>query len=85
MKNPENCGYSEGVIHSHTEHCHQAGIQLGREQERGRILAWLHDQAALHHHAHGDAARRGALNHAADRLRDGRAPGRAEGTETTDG
>jgi len=80
MRNPTNCGLPDGFVHAHTDRCHQAGIQIGTEQgraqERAQIVAWLRDQAALHHHGAGDAARRGALNAAADRIETGREVGR---------
>lgn len=37
----ENCGYPDGVVHAHTDVCHRAGIDLGRQMERSEIVAFL--------------------------------------------
>lgn len=52
-------------------------VERGRQQERADIVAFLYAQADLHQGQPSDQKRRGALHHAADRIRDGREPGRA--------
>lgn len=54
----------------------KAGIELGEYATRRRAFNFLRAQADIHHGEPGDAIRRGALNHAADRFRDRRDPGR---------
>lgn len=43
MRNPENCGYPDGVMHAHVDNCHRAGIEVGiargRELERAEVSA----------------------------------------------
>lgn len=50
----------------------------GRDDQRAADVAYLYAQADVHHGRVGDQRRRGAIRHAADRLRDGRATGRPE-------
>lgn len=48
----------------------------GRADQRAADVAFLYDQAEIHRGRPSDAKRRGALHHAADRLRDGHGVGR---------
>lgn len=62
----------DGVVHPHVDRCYEAGVEEGRRQ------AWefLRAQARAHRGEPGDDIRRGALNQAADRIRDHREVGR---------
>lgn len=51
---------------------YERGVAEGRQQ----AIDHLRQTAAAHQNRVGDARRRGALNAAADAIRDGRAPGR---------
>lgn len=53
----------------------------GRQQGIDAAIAHLREKADLHEGQVGDARRRGALNSAADELRDGRTPARSTGLE----
>ena len=56
---------------------YRRGYALGLERARQQDIAFLRAQAALHHDGSPSSKkRRGALNLAADKIRDGRAPGR---------
>lgn len=68
-----------------TLHLIRLAFACGRDAGRAEAIALLRAQADLHRGHPGDHHRRGALNHAADRLRDTQAPGRpghADRTET---
>ena len=53
------------------------GLELGAERARQEDIDFLRTQAALHTDGSPSSKkRRGALNLAADKLRDGRAPGK---------
>lgn len=45
-------------------------FERGREAERAEVVEFLRAQADIHRGNHSDAKRRGAINHAADRIRD---------------
>ena len=51
-------------------------LERGRQQGRAEAVDFLYAQAAIHRDGPSDQKRRGALHHAADRLRDGRGVGR---------
>lgn len=51
-------------------------FERGRQQGRAEAVTHLREQAASHVGKVGDARRRGALNAAADAIRDGRKAGR---------
>lgn len=51
-------------------------IEQGRAEGRAEAVEHLRAAARLHQGKVGDARRRGALNRAADAIRDQRAPGR---------
>ena len=59
-----------------TLHPIRSAFDRGRAQGRADAVEFLRAQAARHHGEVGDARRRGALNAAADALRDGREAGR---------
>lgn len=48
----------------------------GQTHARTQAVTYLREQAAAHQGRTGDARRRGALNFAADAIRDQRVPGR---------
>jgi len=54
----------------------RAAFERGRRAGRAEAVAFLREQAALHTDQVGDARRRGALNAAADAIRDDRKAGR---------
>jgi hypothetical protein len=54
----------------------ERGRRAGRQQGRAEAVDFLYQQAAAHQGQVGDQRRRGALRHAADRLRDGHGVGR---------
>ncbi len=51
-------------------------FERGRRQGRAEAVQLLRDQANLHQGEVGDQHRRGALNHAADRIEQDRGAGR---------
>lgn len=59
-----------------TLHPIRAAFERGRQQGRQEAFDHLRAKAALHQGEVGDARRRGALNSAADEIRDGREPAR---------
>ena len=55
---------------------YRRGIRLGEQRARQADIEFLRAHADAHHGQVGDSRRRGALNYAADAIRDRRTPGR---------
>ena len=61
----------------------ERGLELGAARTRAEDIAYLRAQAAANDQGGpSDRIRRGTLNHAADRLRDGLPPGRPKAGES---
>lgn len=55
---------------------YRRGLELGEARAKADAVRFLREQADVHHGEVGDQRRRASLNHAADRLEQGRGVGR---------